>query len=667
MSGYGITDGVSATNPVFTNASSKSVTSTPVQSATLFTNAADAAFTSNTGHWTLGSGWTISGNKLNTAGSSSAATLANTYLTAPIAAGMIYLLTFTLANTANFNTMNITCGGVTVYSGFGNYNSSVTIGPVVFTAINANILTINSGTFVGSVTNLVLTSLTSISTVALSIQNSDGSQGFDVRSGGIGLVNMFFGTLTGSNCIGNNNIALGNGSFLGVSSSFNVAIGPGSLASTGVLNNNVAVGYQAANLWQGGDCVAIGYRAGYNNNSSNSSASSFIAIGSNTPAGLSTVIIGNGASAGSQGISIGVLAGTGSSSGVNVGYNAGSTNNGSSNVCIGLSAGSSGGSSNNVYVGCNYCGYGSSGGSNVAIGNGAMGVISAKSTANCVAIGDSAFKAATSATNCVAIGYFAGRYVTTSSNEFFLNNQDRTNYAGDQTKSLVYGTFAATTAAQYFRVNGNLQVFEQLTLPKTSGYGIKVDTTTPTWPWRDLEGILIWDQGGANAFSLATYRGGAVREFAGSATDKLDCKFHIPHDYAPGTDLFIHIHWSHNGTAITGDLGADIAYTYAKGHQQAIFPTEKVIPLIYSTVSIATTPQYRHNITEVQLSSAGGSATLTDSALIEVDGILLANVTLTAIPTITGGSPNEPFVHFVDLHYQSTGMGTKQKAPSFWV
>ena len=35
-------------------------------------------------------------------------------------------------------------------------------------------------------------------------------------------------------------------------------------------------------------------------------------------------------------------------------------------------------------------------------------------------------------------------------------------------------------------------------------------------------------------------------------------------------------------------------------------------------------------------------------------------------PTVTGGSPNEPFVDYIDIHYQSTNMPTKQKASPFW-
>ena len=205
-----------------------------------------------------------------------------------------------------------------------------------------------------------------------------------------------------------------------------------------------------------------------------------------------------------------------------------------------------------------------------------------------------------------------------------------------------------------------------VTMTKTSGEGIKVDPAAPTFPWADMIGLIVPDAAGAGAPALGAFIGGNVRRWAFSASDRADCEFHIPHDYLPGSDLYIHCHWAHNGTAISGTFIGDFYYTYAKGHNQANFSTEKQVTATYNTANIATTPRYRHRIEEVQLSSSGGSATLLDSGLIEVDGVLGVSYIQTAIPTITGGSPNEPFVFFIDIHYQSTGIGTKQKAPPFW-
>jgi hypothetical protein len=201
--------------------------------------------------------------------------------------------------------------------------------------------------------------------------------------------------------------------------------------------------------------------------------------------------------------------------------------------------------------------------------------------------------------------------------------------------------------------------------PKASGYGVKVDTTTPTFPWRDMIGIFRIDT--VAPPTLAVFRGGFIRDYFFAAGQQLDVLIHVPHDYVAGTDVFLHVHWSHNGTAISGNFVATCRHIYAKGHNQAIFPAEKTVTITWPTVNIATTPQYIHRVDEVQLSSAGGSATLMDTALIEPDGVFMINMDVTTIPTITGSAQNKPCVFFVDIHYQSTGIGTKAKAPNFYV
>jgi hypothetical protein len=105
---------------------------------------------------------------------------------------------------------------------------------------------------------------------------------------------------------------------------------------------------------------------------------------------------------------------------------------------------------------------------------------------------------------------------------------------------------------------------------------------------------------------------------------------------------------------------------YAKGHGQEVFPVEVNRTLTVSTPDIATIPRWGHRTDETQISAASPAASQFDSDLIEPDGLLLVHFDVTTIPTITGGSPNEPAVLTLDLHYQSTGIGTKQKSPDFW-
>ena len=203
--------------------------------------------------------------------------------------------------------------------------------------------------------------------------------------------------------------------------------------------------------------------------------------------------------------------------------------------------------------------------------------------------------------------------------------------------------------------------------PKTKGIGTKIDLTTPTWPWRDLEGTENPRPTIPNKAELEIFRG-TVRQWAFAVDDMSDNQFHIPHDYAPGTDLYIHVHWSHIGTAISGQIEFTFNHMYAKGHQQAEFGAEKSVVFSLSTPDIATIPQYRHMITEAQLSSSAPTAAQIDNADLEPDGMILCNLSPTVIPAITGslGNKNMPFILQIDIHYQSTEIGTKAKEPDFW-
>jgi hypothetical protein len=209
-----------------------------------------------------------------------------------------------------------------------------------------------------------------------------------------------------------------------------------------------------------------------------------------------------------------------------------------------------------------------------------------------------------------------------------------------------------------------LEVFpDGLTIAKTSGVGIKVNVDTPAFGWRDIIGSITPKATGAGSPTRTVYNGGTLADYAFVANDLVDFTFHIPHDYVPGTDLYFHVHWSHNGTAISGNAVFTTYWSYAKGHNQANFSAEKTSSITYATTDIATTPRYRHRVDEIQMSTSGGSASLLDTDAIEVDGIVIVTLKLTTLPTITGGSL---FIHMADLHYQSTNMATAGKAPNFY-
>ena len=336
--------------------------------------------------------------------------------------------------------MIITAGGQSIYSGYGTYSGTSSIGPIVFTATSTAALTIASGTFSGSITSIILQGITTTqSTTAMSIQNSDGSQGFEVRSGGPNLRNAFLGYQAGLKVIGTDNYTFGyqalNSCVVGA---YNVAIGSYA-AQNNIANNTISIGYQALQTsTTSNDAISIGYKA----NQGQTSAGGSIAIGSSTYAGGGAIAIGSSSAAAASGISIGQGIGNSANTGFNIliGYgNSTSYGSNSQNIVIGYNSSSISGG-NNTILGGYYAGYGVAG-SNTAIGYCAMGAIAVKS----------------SASSNVALGANAGKYQT-GSNNLFINNQDRTNFAGDQTLSLLYGTFASTAASQQLTINGNLTV-----------------------------------------------------------------------------------------------------------------------------------------------------------------------------------------------------------------
>jgi len=203
----------------------------------------------------------------------------------------------------------------------------------------------------------------------------------------------------------------------------------------------------------------------------------------------------------------------------------------------------------------------------------------------------------------------------------------------------------------------------EVVIPKSQGYGVKVDIDDPDYPWQDLLGEVRPKTSGNGTPTLTAFRGGQVQAFSFAANDFCDFIFHIPHDHVPCSPLHLHTHWAHNGTAISGQLVMDYYITYAKGHYQDIFAPELTLTQTVTTSSIGSHPRWQHFIEETQLTAASPSSAQFNCNVIEPDGVILARVKATTIPTVTGGNT---FILFSDLHYQSTNIGTKQKSPDFW-
>ena len=133
--------------------------------------------------------------------------------------------------------------------------------------------------------------------------------------------------------------------------------------------------------------------------------------------------------------------------------------------------------------------------------------------------------------------------------------------------------------------------------------------------------------------------------------DRCWFSFHVGHDYAPGTDIYFHTHWTTNGTQ-TNSVKWEANYTIAKGHNQSAFSGTG------STIAIeqaASGTAWKHMISE----SAAISSTE-----IEPDSLMLVHLT-----RVTNGATENTdsvFLLQADLHYQANYLGTKNKSPNFY-
>lgn len=207
--------------------------------------------------------------------------------------------------------------------------------------------------------------------------------------------------------------------------------------------------------------------------------------------------------------------------------------------------------------------------------------------------------------------------------------------------------------------NSGLSINRPLTFPNEAQNGIMIDPKDPQFGWKDLLGpILVRGIGVADpTFDVFI---GAVRQYKFAVNDEVYLVFHMPHDWAVGTDMFLHVHWAHNVIGVTtGTVTFSAEMTFAKGFDQEAFSATKTMTIMQD----ASTTQYQHMVAEAQMTIPGGSTTLLNTNDLEVDGIILVKLQLTDNTMDAGALP---FVFTSDIHYQSTQLSTKNKSPDFY-
>lgn len=194
-------------------------------------------------------------------------------------------------------------------------------------------------------------------------------------------------------------------------------------------------------------------------------------------------------------------------------------------------------------------------------------------------------------------------------------------------------------------------------LSSEKGDGIRFNIDTPDFGWHDMLSPITIDLGSAsNKPTFATFIGN-IKKYQFKVGDESFHSYHVLHDYAPNTDMYIHTHWTHNTAVSGGYVKWRFEATYSKGYNQDQFDTPVVIEV---TQNASTTP-YTHHIAETKLSSSEGAGGKLVSEDIETDGLILVKTSL--VENTTGV---DPFMMFCDIHYQSTGIPTKNKNFNFW-
>lgn len=175
--------------------------------------------------------------------------------------------------------------------------------------------------------------------------------------------------------------------------------------------------------------------------------------------------------------------------------------------------------------------------------------------------------------------------------------------------------------------------------------------------WRDITSEIRVSGGGRDNPSWGQFRNGIFAyEFVNGRSNEFWCTFHIDHDYALGTKVFPHVHWSVNSNA-SGTVRWGIEYTMAKGHQQGAGSTFGPTSVVYATTTVPPNSAFQHFISEVNEAQAIPPDQLEPDSLVLIRFFRDANND-TFNGTVYGFT--------ADLHYQTARISTKNKSPNFY-
>jgi hypothetical protein len=194
--------------------------------------------------------------------------------------------------------------------------------------------------------------------------------------------------------------------------------------------------------------------------------------------------------------------------------------------------------------------------------------------------------------------------------------------------------------------------------------GIKVNSlVTPVYGWMDLPGQLQVAVSGPTAPAHAAWLDG-IDQLQFDVDDEINVAYTFPHDYAPNTDIYVYVSWSHNSALVTGGSLTWVFHrSYAKSYNQAAFATPKDLTFV-SNASVTPLMLIEDSL---QGFTPGGNATMFDTTQLESGGMIIGRLYLAANNlTVSAGQPPKPFLHRVGVHYRSRAVGTKNQSYPFW-
>ena len=234
-----------------------------VQSAEMIVSATDRDF-SGAGNW-VGTNWAVAGGVATHVAGNNNFTLDNAFLTSPITAGKMYIVTFTVTTTATapgFGLQIFVGGTVSNSSQYGDYVGTETALAMIKAGASTQITFDPSAIWTGSIDNVSVTEWTPAAPTQI-LRNQNGTIAVEWRSGGNNQNSVFIGQDTGKWTDSSYSVAIGHHALSRSYNGFaNIGIGAFALETNTEGIDNIAMGYGSLiNNSSGSDNIASGYQS----------------------------------------------------------------------------------------------------------------------------------------------------------------------------------------------------------------------------------------------------------------------------------------------------------------------------------------------------------------------------------------------------------------------